>query len=77
LFVMSLGLNGPPSVVETAPYAETSPDYPAKYRGRVPRGSKSVAAPRRACSGRTSGHADAAADRDAREKNKYFAQAID
>jgi hypothetical protein len=79
LFVMSLGLNDRQSVVEHGTVTlETSPDYPAKYRGRVTAVLKSVAAAKASLLWvGLPAMRDAAADRDAREKNKYFAQAID
>ena len=78
LFVMSLGLNDRQSVVEHGTVTlETSPDYPAKYRGRVTAVLKSVAAAKASLLWvGLPAMRDAAADRDAREKNKYFAQAI-
>jgi len=78
LYVMSLGLNDRQSVVEHGKVTlENSPDYPARYKERVTAVLKSAAA----------SHAglmwvglpamrEASADRDAREKNKYFAEAI-
>ena len=78
LFVMSPGLNDRQSVVEHGTVTlETSPDYPAKYRGRVTAVLKSVAAAKASLLWvGLPAMRDAAADRDAREKNKYFAQAI-
>jgi uncharacterized protein len=78
LFVMSLGLNDRQSVVEHGTVTlETSPDYPARYRGRVTAVLKSVAAAKASLLWvGLPAMRDAAADRDAREKNKYFAQAI-
>jgi uncharacterized protein len=78
LFVMSLGLNDRQSVVEHGKVTlETSPDYPAKYRDRVAAVLKSVAAAKASLLWvGLPAMRDAAADRDAREKNKYFAQAI-
>ncbi len=78
LFVMSLGLNDLQSVVERGKVTlENSPDYPAKYKSRVTAVLKSATA---------SGAAllwmglpamrDAASDRNAREKNGFFAEAI-
>lgn len=78
LFVMSLGLNDRQSVVVGGRVTlETSPDYPAKYKERVAAVLKSAAA-----SGASllwiglPAMRDAAPDRDAREKNKMFAEAI-
>ena len=78
LFVMSLGLNDRQSVVVGGRVTlETSPDYPAKYKERVAAFLKSAAA-----SGASllwvglPAMRDAAPDRDAREKNKMFAEAI-
>ena len=78
LFVMSLGLNDRQSVVvEGKVTLETTPEYPAKYKERVTAVLKNV--------GREPGALlwvglpamrDAAPDRDAREKNKLFAEAI-
>jgi hypothetical protein len=83
LFVISLGLNDRQSVVEHGTVTlETSPDYPAKYRGRVTAVLKSVAAAKTDTAKPSllwvglPAMREAAADRDAREKNKYFAQAI-
>jgi hypothetical protein len=78
LFVISLGLNDRQSVVEHGKVTlENSPDYPAKYRERV------TAVLRSAAGARASllwvglpAMREAAADRDAREKNRFFAQAI-
>jgi uncharacterized protein len=78
LYVMSLGLNDRQSVVEHGKVTlENSPDYPARYKERVTAVLRSAAA----------GHAglmwvglsamrEASADRDGREKNKFFAEAI-
>jgi uncharacterized protein len=78
LFVISLGLNDRQSVVEHGTVTlETSPDYPAKYRGRVTAVLKSVAAAKTGLLWvGLPAMREAAADRDARDKNKYFAQAI-
>jgi hypothetical protein len=78
LFVMSLGLNDLQSVVERGKVTlDNSPDYPARYKSRVTAVLKSATA---------SGAAllwvglpamrDAASDRNAREKNNFFAEAI-
>ena len=78
LFVMQLGLNDRQSVVVGGKVTlDNSPDYPARYKERVTAVLKSVAA-----SGAgllwvgLSSMRDPAADRDAREKNKMFAEAI-
>jgi hypothetical protein len=78
LFVMSLGLNDLQSVVERGKVTlENSPDYPAKYKDRVTAVLKSATA-----SGAgllwigLPAMRDAASDRNAREKNNYFAAAI-
>jgi hypothetical protein len=78
LFVMSLGLNDRQSVVERGKVTlENSPDYPAKYRDRVTAVLKSVTASDRALLWiGLPAMRDAAADRDAREKNSFFAEAI-
>jgi hypothetical protein len=78
LFVMSLGLNDRQSVVmEGKVTLETSPDYPGRYKERVTAVLKSAQA--------TEAHLlwiglpamrDAAPDRDARDKNSLFAEAI-
>jgi hypothetical protein len=78
LFVMSLGLNDRQSVVMDGKVTlETSADYPARYKERVTAVLRSVAA--------SGAHLlwvglpamrDAAPDKDAREKNKLFAEAI-
>ncbi len=78
LFVMSLGLNDRQSVVLGGKVTlETSSDYPAKYKERITAVLKSVAA--------SKAHLlwvglpamrDAAPDRDARDKNVLFAEAI-
>jgi uncharacterized protein len=78
LFVMSLGLNDRQSVVEHGKVTlENSPDYPARYKERI------TALLRSAAAGKASllwiglpAMREAAADRDAREKNKYFAESI-
>ena len=78
LFVMSLGLNDRQSVVEHGKVTlENAPDYPAKYKERVTAALASAAAldvpllwvglP---------AMREAAADKDAREKDTYFAEAI-
>jgi hypothetical protein len=78
LFVMSLGLNDRQSVVVDGKVTlETSLDYPARYKDRVTAVLRSVAA-----SGThllwigLPAMRDAAPDKDAREKNKLFAEAI-
>ena len=78
LFVMSLGLNDRQSVVVGGKVTlENSPDYPAKYKERVSAVLKSAVASK----GRLlwiglPAMRDAAPDKDAREKNKLFAEAI-
>lgn len=78
LFVMSLGLNDLQSVVAHGKVTlESSPEYPAKYKERVTAVLRSATA---------SGAAllwiglpamrDAALDRNAREKNAFFAEVI-
>jgi hypothetical protein len=78
LLVMSLGLNDRQSVIDRGKVIfENSPEYPAKYKERV-------TAVLRAAAAAKAGLAwvglpairDAAADRDAREKNRYFAEAV-
>jgi hypothetical protein len=78
LFVMSLGLNDLQSVVERGKVTlENSPDYPAKYKERVTAVLKSATASDRALLWiGLPAMRDAAADRNAREKNNYFAEAI-
>lgn len=78
LFVMQLGLNDRQSVVVGGKVTlDNSPDYPAKYKERVNAVLKSAA-----FTGAgllwvgLSSMRDPAADRDAREKNKMFAEAI-
>jgi uncharacterized protein len=78
LFVMSLGLNDRQSVVVDGKVTlETSSEYPARYKDRITAVLNNVAA--------TGAHLlwiglpamrDAAPDRDAREKNKLFAEAL-
>jgi hypothetical protein len=78
LFVMSLGLNDRQSVVVDGKVTlETTSEYPARYKDRITAVLTNVAA--------TGAHLlwiglpamrDAAPDRDAREKNKLFAEAI-
>jgi hypothetical protein len=78
LFVMSLGLNDRQSVVEHGKVTpENSPDYPAKYKERVTAVLKSAAASKAALLWvGLAAMREAGADRDAREKNRYFAEAI-
>jgi hypothetical protein len=78
LFVMSLGLNDRQSVVERGKVTlETFPDYPAKYKERVTAVLRSAVA-----SGAgllwmgLPAMRDAASERNAREKNNLFAEAI-
>lgn len=78
VFVMSLGLNDRQSVVVGGKVIfETSPEYPARYKERVTAVLKSAVA--------SKAHLlwiglpamrDAAPDKDAREKNKFFAEAV-
>ncbi len=78
LFVMSLGLNDRQSVVVGGKVTlDNSPDYPARYKERVTALLKSVAASRASLLWiGLPAMRDAAPDRDAREKNKMFAEAI-
>ena len=78
LFVMSLGLNDRQSVVEHGKVTlENSPDYPAKYQERVTAVLKSAVASKAGLMWvGLPAMREAAADRDAREKNKYFAEAV-
>ncbi len=78
LFVMSLGLNDRQSVVVGGKVTlDTSPDYPVKYKERVTVVLKSAAASRASLLWvGLPAMRDAAPDRDAREKNKMFAEAI-
>jgi uncharacterized protein len=78
VLVMSLGLNDRQSVVVGGKVIfESSPEYPAKYKERVTAVLKSAVA--------SKAHLlwiglpamrDAAPDKDAREKNRFFAEAI-
>jgi uncharacterized protein len=78
LFVMSLGLNDRQSVVENGKVTlETTSEYPAKYKERVTAALKSAAgANARLLWVGLAAMREAAADRDAREKNKLFSEAI-
>jgi uncharacterized protein len=78
LFVVSLGLNDRQSVVEHGKVTlENSPDYPARYKERVTAALKSAAAANASLLWvGLPAMREAAADRDAREKNKLFAEAI-
>jgi hypothetical protein len=78
LFVMSLGLNDRQSVVEHGKVTfENSPDYPARYKERVTAVLKSAAGSKASLLWiGLPAMREAAADRDAREKNKYFAESI-
>ena len=78
LFVMSLGLNDRQSVVVGGKVTlDNSPDYPARYKERVTAVLKSVAASRASLLWiGLPAMREAAPDRDAREKNKMFAEAI-
>jgi hypothetical protein len=78
LFVMSLGLNDRQSVVYGGKVTlDNSPDYPARYKERVTAVLKSAAASRTGLLWiGLPAMRDAAADRDARLKNTFFAEAI-
>jgi hypothetical protein len=78
LFVMSLGLNDRQSVVEHGKVTlENAPDYPARYKERVTAVLKSAADSKASLLWiGLPAMREAAPDRDAREKNKYFAEAI-
>ena len=78
VFLMSLGLNDRQSVVVGGKVTlENSPDYPAKYKERVTAVLKSgVASKARLLWIGLPAMRDAAPDKDAREKNKLFAEAI-
>jgi hypothetical protein len=78
LFVMSLGLNDRQSVVEHGKVTlDNSPDYPAKYKERVTAVLGSAAASKAALLWvGLAAMREAAKDRDSREKNRYFAEAI-
>jgi hypothetical protein len=78
LFVMSLGLNDRQSVVYGGKVTlDNSPDYPARYKERVTAVLKSAAASRTGLLWiGLPAMRDAAADRDARLKNMFFAEAI-
>ena len=78
LFVMSLGLNDRQSVVEKGQVTmESSPLYLVRYKERVTAVLKSARASKSSLLWiGLPAMRDAAADRDAREKNKLFAEAI-
>jgi hypothetical protein len=78
LFVMSLGLNDRQSVVEHGKVTlENSPEYPAKYKERVTAVLKSAAGAKASLLWvGLPAMREAAADRDAREKNRFFAESI-
>ena len=77
LYMMSLGLNDRQSVVENGQVTlENSPAYPAKYKERVTAVLKVVAAANTSLLWVGLPAMRAAADKDARLKNKYFAEAI-
>jgi uncharacterized protein len=78
LFVMILGLNDRQSVVLGGRVTlETSPDYPARYKERITAVLKNVAASKALLLWvGLPAMRDAAPDKDAREKNKMFAEAI-
>jgi uncharacterized protein len=78
LLVMSLGLNDRQSVVEKSQVTmESSALYPARYKERVTAVLKSARASKASLLWvGLPAMREAAADRDAREKNKLFAEAI-
>jgi uncharacterized protein len=78
LFVMSLGLNDRQSVVAAGKVIfENSPEYPAKYKERVAAVLKSAVASKASLLWiGLPAMRDPAPDKDAREKNKFFAEAI-
>jgi hypothetical protein len=78
LFMMTLGLNDRQSVVMGGRVTlETSPDYPARYKERVTAVLKSVVASKASLLWvGLPAMRDAAPDKDDREKNKMFAEAI-
>jgi hypothetical protein len=78
LFIMSLGLNDRQSVVFGGKVTlDASPDYPARYKERVTAVLKSASASRSSLLWvGLPAMRDAAADRDARAKNRFFAEAI-
>jgi hypothetical protein len=78
LFIMSLGLNDRQSVVENGKVTlETTPEYPTKYKERVTAALKSAAGANASLLWvGLAAMREAAADRDAREKNKLFSEAI-
>ena len=76
--MMTLGLNDRQSVVMGGRVTlETSPEYPARYKERVTAALKSAAAAKASLLWiGLPAMRDAAPDKDAREKNKMFAEAI-
>lgn len=78
LFIMSLGLNDRQSVVVGGKVTlDNSPDYPARYKERVTAVLRSAAASRASLLWiGLPAMREAAPDRDAREKNRMFAEAI-
>jgi hypothetical protein len=78
LFVMSLGLNDRQSVVMGGKVTlDNSPEYPARYKERVTAVLRSVAASRAYLLWvGLPAMRDAGQDRDARDKNRMFAEAI-
>ena len=78
LFVMSLGLNDRQSVVEHGKVTlENAADYPAKYKERVTAALKSAAGANASLLWvGLAAMRETAADRDAREKDKLFSEAI-
>jgi uncharacterized protein len=78
LFMMTVGLNDRQSVVIGSRVTlETSPDYPVRYKERVTAVLKSVVASKASLLWvGLPAMRDAAPDKDAREKNTMFAEAI-
>jgi uncharacterized protein len=78
VLVMSLGLNDRQSViVDGKVIFETAPEYPARYKERVTAVLRSAAASKtRLLWIGLPAMRDAAPDKDAREKNRFFAEAI-
>jgi hypothetical protein len=78
LFVMTLGLNDRQSVVFGGRVTlETSPEYPARYKERIAAVLKNAAAGKvRMLWVGLPAMRDPAPDKDAREKNRMFAEAI-
>jgi hypothetical protein len=78
LFVMSLGLNDRQSVVVGGKVIlDNSPDYPARYKERVTGVLRSAVASKASLLWiGLPAMRDAAPDKDAREKNRFYAEAI-